>query len=357
MNIVEATKSYEAWLGASLPLVAADVTHKHTLMHESALSLLRGTYYRWLQLWPKVCPALAGTPRVLGVGDLHLENFGTWRDAEGRLVWGVNDFDEAHTIAFANDLVRLAASVLVAVAEDSLAIDGKKACREILHGYQATIGADSTAPFVLEENNDALRLLALGEDRSPASFWGKLVSAKRATPPAAVRTLLTRHLPARTQGILFARRTAGTGSLGVPRFIAYGLCDGSFAAREAKARPSISQAWAAGTRAQEPNDRKMFAQAARAPDPFLHVTPHWIVRRLAPHCERIELPAIANAKARREVLHAMGRETANIHWGDRAAAKKIARDLAKRKENWLYHAASDMADATFKDWKAWRKAA
>jgi len=32
---------------------------------------------------------------VLAVGDLHVENFGTWRDAEGRLIWGVNDFDEA----------------------------------------------------------------------------------------------------------------------------------------------------------------------------------------------------------------------------------------------------------------------
>ena len=27
-------------------------------------------------------------PQVLSVGDLHLENFGTWRDADGRLVWG-----------------------------------------------------------------------------------------------------------------------------------------------------------------------------------------------------------------------------------------------------------------------------
>jgi len=32
---------------------------------------------------------------VLAVGDLHVENFGTWRDAEGRLIWGVNDFDES----------------------------------------------------------------------------------------------------------------------------------------------------------------------------------------------------------------------------------------------------------------------
>ena len=31
----------------------------------------------------------------LSVGDLHVENFGTWRDSEGRLIWGINDFDEA----------------------------------------------------------------------------------------------------------------------------------------------------------------------------------------------------------------------------------------------------------------------
>lgn len=39
----------------------------------------------------------------MAVGDLHVENFGTWRDIEGRLVWGVNDFDEAHPLSYAND--------------------------------------------------------------------------------------------------------------------------------------------------------------------------------------------------------------------------------------------------------------
>ena len=47
---------------------------------------------------------------VLAIGDLHLENFGTWRDAEGRLVWGINDFDEAWALPYTNDLIRLATS-------------------------------------------------------------------------------------------------------------------------------------------------------------------------------------------------------------------------------------------------------
>ena len=51
---------------------------------------------------------------MLAVGDMHVENFGTWRDAEGRLVWGVNDFDEAAKMPYTIDLVRLAASAMLA---------------------------------------------------------------------------------------------------------------------------------------------------------------------------------------------------------------------------------------------------
>ena len=57
---------------------------------------------------------LARAPRALAVGDLHVENFGTWRDVEGRLIWGINDFDEAWRLPYTNDLVRLATSALLA---------------------------------------------------------------------------------------------------------------------------------------------------------------------------------------------------------------------------------------------------
>ncbi len=57
---------------------------------------------------------------MLGVGDLHVENFGTWRDGEGRLIWGINDFDEATTLPYTNDLVRLCASALIAISESRL---------------------------------------------------------------------------------------------------------------------------------------------------------------------------------------------------------------------------------------------
>lgn len=51
------------------------------------------------------------TSRVWIHGDLHAENFGTYMDANGRLIFNVNDFDEAYVGPFLWDLKRFAASV------------------------------------------------------------------------------------------------------------------------------------------------------------------------------------------------------------------------------------------------------
>ena len=64
---------------------------------------------------PRYLPRIGDAPSVLAVGDIHIENFGTWRDEEGRLVWGVNDFDEAAEMPYVLDLVRLATSAALAL--------------------------------------------------------------------------------------------------------------------------------------------------------------------------------------------------------------------------------------------------
>src|SRR5437868_13651106 len=74
-------------------------------------SFFRATYYRWTQQFDALDRSLSKAPVVLAVGDLHLENYGTWRDALGRLAWGINDFDEAFPLPYTNDLLRLATSV------------------------------------------------------------------------------------------------------------------------------------------------------------------------------------------------------------------------------------------------------
>src|SRR3954452_6232282 len=50
------------------------------------------------------------TSRVWIQGDLHAENFGTYMDGSGRIVFDVNDFDEAYLGHLSWDLRRLAAS-------------------------------------------------------------------------------------------------------------------------------------------------------------------------------------------------------------------------------------------------------
>jgi hypothetical protein len=96
-------------------------------------------------------------------------------------------------------------------------------------------------------------------------------------------------------------------------------------------------------------------QAVRVPDPFLGLDGHWLLRRLAPDCSRIELGSLPKAKDELKVLRAMGWETANVHLGTKAAARPVMEDLNQRPGKWLRRAAEDMAKTTLEDWKAWAK--
>jgi len=53
---------------------------------------------------------------------LHVNSFGTWRDAEGRLCWRVDDFDESYPLAYTNDLVRPAASMKIVIDAEGLSM-------------------------------------------------------------------------------------------------------------------------------------------------------------------------------------------------------------------------------------------
>src|SRR5215470_8916576 len=117
MDIFQSTDRYEAWLRTQIPVREQDLESKHEKMAEGLFEFFRATYYRWAEHWTAICPALAAAPQCLAVADLHVENFGTWRDGEGRLIWGINDFDEACPLAYSNDLVRLASSAFIALED------------------------------------------------------------------------------------------------------------------------------------------------------------------------------------------------------------------------------------------------
>jgi hypothetical protein len=356
MKIAKATQNYEAWLGKRITLLPADLNRKHAAMSQDVFPFLRATFYRWMQLWTEKCAEENRAPKVLAVGDLHVENFGTWRDVEGRLVWGINDFDEAYNLPYTIDLVRLAASSHIAIREARLAIGLRDACDAILSGYKKGMQIGGL-PIVLAEQHSWLRAMMTGVLRDPEQFWTKMdgLAAWRGRVPKSVGRALERLLPKPGLKYRIVHRIAGLGSLGRQRFVAISVFEGAKIAREAKALAPSACVWAAGGKASERICyQQILDRAVRSIDPFVRLKGRWIVRRLAPDCSRVELTSMPKERDESKLLHAMGFETANVHLGTPGAVKAIVQDLNHRPSHWLHTAASNMVKATTQDWREWR---
>jgi hypothetical protein len=354
-GIIGATHDFESWLASRVRVVKADLRAKHKLMTDGAFSFLCATFYRWVQLFPVLCPKLARAPKALGIGDLHVENYGTWRDAEGRLIWGINDFDEACPLPYTNDLLRLATSACLAIGEDDLTLRRGVACRLILEGY--TTGLKSGGrPVVLSERHRWLRDSVTSRLRDPAKFWQKLAAQPLARSiPMEVRSLLEAALPAPRLKMRVIRRQSGLGSLGRPRFAALAEWGGGKVAREAKSLLPSAWLWAAGANDGQIYFDECLRHAVRAHDPFLRTEGAWILKRLSPHCSRIALKQMPRSRDEHRLLWMMGYELANVHLGTRGARARIRADLSRHKSRWLRQAANRMAEATLADWKEWKQ--
>ena len=357
MNIVKATKKYEDWLRLHIPIVEPDLRFKHEQMAAALFPFLRATFYRWVQVWPEVCAELDRVPQILSVGDLHVENFGTWRDTDGRLVWGINDFDEACLYPYTMDLVRLAASALLATREERLTMKPKESAAAILAGYERGM-EEGGRPFVLGENHEWLRAIAESKLRDPVVFWQKMDRnpTVKGEVPESAREAIEHLLPGPGIRYRLAQRRAGLGSLGRVRLVAIAEWKGGRVAREAKALLPSALHWLNSKRTPaEILYGAILRRAVRCPDPYVQMRGHWIVRRLSPHCSRIELDALGTSRGELRLLEAMGKETANIHVGTEEKRRAILKDLRGRKGNWLVGAAQAMADAMEKDWRVWRE--
>jgi uncharacterized protein (DUF2252 family) len=357
VDIREASRAYERWLAERVPLVRADLELKHQLMSQDVFSFLRATFYRWAQLWPDTCPELGHAPAVLAVGDLHVENFGTWRDAEGRLIWGVNDFDEVVSLPYTQDLVRLATSALLAVEESRLTLPARRGCESILEGYTESLRSGGGAA-VLAEHYRWLRDLAVARLKDQRPFWDHMRSLRTVAGRVdeRVRRLLAAAMPARGLEVRLAHRQAGAGSLGRLRVVALADWRGGMIAREAKPLTASAWLWARNAPLRAPRYAELIGRAVRVPDPFLTVQGEWLIRRLAPDCSRIELASLPRGHDESRLLWMMGWETANMHLGSPRQRRSILADLGRRKVTWLAKAAEHMSEAVVGDWRKWRKA-
>ncbi len=222
------------------------LARKHQRMSESPFAFLRGAlpfFGAALKEDPSLLRGLEGQGRL--VGDLHLENFGTWRTAGGQVVFDINDLDAAGQGPLGFDLLRLGTSLLL--ARGDLGVSGPEVLGlldALLEGYRAGRGgsprrepaavaqlkkearAQSQGKLIEKRVDDSGVRLKRDPEKTPEASvaWLKAVPAMVAEwadgladpPGAAVLEVL--------DGV---QRVMGTGSLGIPRLLVLLRGDGA----------------------------------------------------------------------------------------------------------------------------------
>lgn len=335
--------AYEAGLAAALgdALVRDDLASKHCKMAKSAFLFLRATCWRWAEAAVELCPELYDAPAVPSVGDAHVGNFGMWRDAQARLVWGINDYDEAARLPYALDLVRLCASLIVSGVDDGT--------KPILDAYREGL-ADRRA-LVLEREHLWLRDALAASDDEREAFWRELDSAPAVVAPARYRTPLLAALPVPQPAVMVSARSAGAGSLGRPRFVAFGSHRGGPVAIEVKAL--LPSCWRDGR--EDGLAARMATGRFRSPDPVQHYGDGHVLRRLAPNSRKLDFTEMPE-KGRARLIRAMARDLASVHAADDGDQAAVLADLAGRGDDWLGKAAKRVAAWTEQEFAAYRAA-
>lgn len=224
---------------ALLKAQPALLARKWARMAASPFAFLRGASRLFAEALAREPKLLAPFPgRGLLVGDLHLENFGTFRSARG-LAFHVNDFDECFEGPWAYDVLRLLTSVLLARPE--LGATGPQAlalAEAVVDGHAAGVaGALPPRPASLDalvadaskktpEKLLAKRLAAPGRLERDAEKAPEAPPAVARAVPGALRDWAAalpeaERPPDGALAVLdVTRRVAGTGSLGVERLLA-----------------------------------------------------------------------------------------------------------------------------------------
>ena len=345
-SIRTSAKDFEDWQKDQLHglFVISDLVEKHKKMRAGAFSFLRATYWRWAEVVPDALPDVMTAAPVLAIGDTHVENFGTWRDHEGRLAWGANDFDDAFEMPWPLDLIRLATSAMLA-DEDRADADG--IAKAIFDGY--TDGLKDPRPVVLERDFAWLRTELLLSEEERMAFWAKYEKPQGAVPQTYAAALAAALPPGSAPPTCFPR-SAGTGSLGKPRYVAHlKLWAGGPVLREAKAL--LPSAWGLARRMQASPLR--IAEIAhgpfRAPDPHFQVQGNILVRRLSPSSRKIEVKAPRTILKDPRMLGLMGFEIASCHASAPDRLPALRAEAKAKSPRWLKEAAERMAKVVKRD--------
>ena len=215
---------------------------KYKAMRRDIFSFYRGTCHLFYEDFPKTSP-LNAAPPVWICGDLHLENFGSYKGDNRLVYFDMNDFDEAVLAPCTWDIVRLITSIIVGAS--SLKVNESEAVNlgnKFLDIYTNTL-AQGQARNVERDTSQGLvkDLLDSLKKRDRKSFLDQHTENKKGqriliidqkhvieateTQQQKVKKLLAAWQKLTKQDSDFFKvldvqqRIAGTGSLGVERYV------------------------------------------------------------------------------------------------------------------------------------------
>ena len=187
----------------------------------------------------------------------------------------------------------------------------------------------------MAENEQHLEKLGIDAIKPPQNFWEKLnhrPTIKHGLP-ADAKQALEKMLPEPSLDYKVVRREAGMGSLGQQHFVAIANWCGGCIAREAKAMVPSAWNWLDSNKNSQSYYQQTIRSAVRSHDPYQKIVGRWLMRRLSPESNPVDITKLPGERDEETLLHAMGSEAANVHLGSKRQTVKVLKDLGRRKAN------------------------
>lgn len=320
---------------------------KYKAMSKDAFVFLRGTCHLFYQDLP-VEGVFRSAPPVWSCGDLHLQNFGTFKGDDRLVYFDVNDFDESLLAPCTWDISRLMTSAIVGAHTLNISDeDALQLCqyfleiytKELSTGKDRTVHNEVSTGLVKElltslktrKRKDFLdeRTEIKGNRRSLKLIEGKTAPAtedqRQMVIEAIARCAESQENPKFYQVLDVMHRIAGTGSLGLDRYVI--LVEGNGSPNQnylldlKAARPSSLQPY---TPYPQPSWSNEAERITAIQDRFQESPPAllsplaiqekpYVLRELQPTADRVNLES-KNGKIKRlkKVIKTMAEVTA---WG------------------------------------------
>ena len=222
-------------------LLTSQVAWKYKLLTENPFSFFRGTnhlFYEDLSL-----ATLPPSPLCWTCGDLHIENFGSYKGDNRLVYFDINDFDESILAPVAFDLTRVITSILVAF--NALKITDKEAIRSceiflrkyskiLVNGSPRYIETRTATGIVKEflrsvEGRSEKKLLTERTEKKKGVLLLRSIKNRQLTPDIELKKNLIKAFKKWLQSqnqrfndykVLDVKfRVAGTGSVGMYRYV------------------------------------------------------------------------------------------------------------------------------------------